>query len=660
MGHNRLSIFSCGGASAASCIPPAPRAAGNNAPPPIPSSAAKLDAKLAPLSPRRRAEFKSELDNWVKFAKKGKDGEPTENRTEAAERIATAEITQARQLDVSALKIRRLPARIDKVQTLVKLDASNNELQRVPKEIGDLRRLQCLDLSGNELTELPTSIGRLGRLTTLNVSCNHLWGLPDELEGLSNLRSLDAHQNQLSQVPASMGKLSKLREINLHKNRIWELPDAWNSLFKRLRQLDLSDNALQELPDAFRPGIETIEIRLQNNPIRTLPTSFRGFQPSSWFSEHELRNRAGTVVVHTENTGLRAGLAQDGRLFGIDEVELPLRAHERPPAPGQFEPDIGSVYSVLDYIREHGEPGQIEGIADVKLSAPQASFGAQLSSGPPDWTKPKPDTDAWLAEQAQIYANRHGAAPPAPPQPPQPQPVMADWADWKHTGLPASAAIQSRTAPPRFNFQLGPQAEQPPTHPASQTAMLPTEHRMPGSADINLIVQIAAQVLQARQPMPTPSPAPAQPTMRPPVTRESPLAESSPFVSGMSAAPGQSSPATPPWGASPFARAGTSAAASGARVPPTWVASTKAAEQQEEEQSIDESYQWGESYYGDTYSHQGYPSYNSGGHATNPPAYPVNYGNVQGYDAQRYDEPPPEEPKDFLTQIEEAMTRWMS
>lgn len=648
MGHNKLSILSCGGASAASCIPPAPRAAGNNAPHPISSRAAKLDAKLAPLTPRRRAAFKSELDNWVKFAKKDKDGEPTENRTEAAERIATAEIVQARELDVSALKIRRLPARIDKVQTLVKLNASNNELQRAPTEIGDLHRLQWLDLSGNQLTDLPTSIGRLGRLTHLNVSRNHLGSLPDELEGLSNLRSLDAHTNRLSQVPASMGKLSNLREINLHKNRIWALPDAWDALFRRLRQLDLSDNALQQLPAAFRPGMQTIEIRLQNNPIRTLPTRFRGFAPSGWFSEHELRNRAGTVVVHTQNTGLRMGLEQEGRLFGIDEIEHPLRAHERPPAPGEFEPDVGSVYSVLDYIREHGQPGQIEGIENVNLSAPQRPFGAPVSSGPPDWTKPKPATDAWLAEQAQIYANRHGAAPPAPPQQQAPQPAMADWAGWIHTGLPASAVTQSRTAAPRFNFRLGPEAEQPSMPPAAQAAMPHMAHQTAVGTDVDLIAQIAAQVLQARQPVPAPAPAPAQPTTQPPVMRQSPLAGSSPFVTGMSAAPGQSSPATPPWGASPFARA----AAGGARVPPSWIASAKAAEQ-EEEQSVDESYHWGESSYGDTYSHQGYPSYPSQG-------YPANDGNAQRYGSQRVDEPAPEEPTDFLTQIEEAMTRFMS
>ena len=667
MGHNKLSIFSCGGGSAANCIPPAPRAnngrtAYDDPPGPAPSRAARLDARLAPLTPRRRSAFKSELDNWVKFAKKGLDGEPTENRVEAAERIATAEITQARDLDVAALKIRRLPGRIDKLQPLVRLNASNNELQRLPKEIGDLRLLQSLDVSRNELRELPTTIGRLANLTHLNVSCNKLELLPDEFEELSNLRSLNAHTNQLSRVPASMGKLSQMKEINLHKNRLWALPDAWDALFKRLRQIDLSDNAVQQLPDGFRPGMQSIEIRLQNNPITSLPVSFGGFEYSHWLSDHEIRNASRRVFVHTENTGLRIGLVQEGRLppgRGIEAAELPLRARERPPAPGEFEADVGSVYSVLDYIREHGQPGQIEGIERVGLADANVGPGLQAPSGPPDWTKPKPATDAWLAEQAQAYANRHGAAPAPQAQQQPPQPIRSDWEIWTHAGLPGSAANNPRTAPPRFNFQLGPQEAQRTIQPATRNTMPQMAYQAPAGVDANLIAQIAAQVLQSQQPMAASTTTPLTPAMRQSVTRKSPLAEPSPFVTGMPVDSGQSSASTPPWGASPLARAGASTEADGARVPPAWIAPKKAAEPPEEE-SIGEGYQWGSSSYGDVYSQHGYRSYDAQRYPVNPPDYPVDSGNVDGYGARRYDEPPQEEPQDFLTQIEEAMTRFMS
>lgn len=660
MGHNKFSIFSCGGSHAASCIPPAPRpnhgrTAGNDGPQPVSSRAAGLDARLAPLSPRRRAAFRNELDNWAKYAKKDRMGEPTENRVEAAERIATAEITQARELDVSALKIRRLPARIDKLQALVRLNASNNELQRVPEEIGALYRLQSLDLSGNELHELPTSIGRLAQLTRLNVSRNHLARLPDELEGLSNLRSLDAHANQLSRVPASLGKLSQLKEINLHKNRIWTLPDAWDGLFKHLRQIDLSDNALQQFPEVFKPGIEPIEIRLQNNPIARLPVSFGGFEYASWLNDHELRNALRTIFVHTENTGLRRGLVQEGLLQpgrGIDAAQIPLRASERPAAPGELEADVGSVYSVLDYIREHGQPGQIEGIERVGLTEPPGPSGPNVSGGPPDWTKPKPETDAWLSEQAQAYANRHGAAPAAQPQlQPLQQPVSFDWAAWAHAGLPTAAATNPRTATPRFNFQLGPQPAQPAIQPRSQHTTPQMSHQTSAGVDAHLIAQIAAQVLHARQPTPAPTPVPVRPAMPKPVARPSPLAEPSPFVTGMGVGIGESSASTPPWGASPLANRRTSAAAGGARVPPAWIAPTKAADPPEE-QSIDEAYPWGSSSYGEVYSQQGY--------AMNPPGHAEDYRNADGYGSQHYDEPAREDPTDFLTQIEEAMTRFMS
>jgi hypothetical protein len=444
-------LIDCGCLGAVRSVPPTPRRndrAAREAHHDEPGSSRRFDraGPLDALSRRERAVFNNGLKTWA-----AEYGLPTENRDVAVDRLAKAADEGAVSVHLSGLGLRRLPIEIGMLQKTKVLDARNNDLQRLPKEIGNLHALRELGLQDNGLTKLPPEIGRLSTLTYLNLDANKLERLPDEIGDLTNLRTLSAEMNLLSQVPASMKNMPNLRELKLQNNQLWQLPSAWDELFHRLRSLDLSHNKLTELPTTFASPAKSMQLNLAHNPdLATLPKKFGGFEYGSSFENHTLRNYTRKIAVNTENTGIRRSLVQEGRLRpgrGIDPSDRPVRASERPPAVGEFEPDLGSDYSVRDYIREHGQSAQVIGLERVGHPelAPQADgLGPQ-----PPWTKP---VDAWLDERAQNYADRFGAPLPPPPAPVPPQPYAADWGAWPHVGLPG--LTPPAAAPRQFNFDM--------------------------------------------------------------------------------------------------------------------------------------------------------------------------------------------------------------
>jgi hypothetical protein len=444
----KLAFLNCGGARAANCVPPTPRRDDRAAPAAHHDEAGsprRFD-RAGPLDALNPRAFKDGLTSWATNY-----GRHTERRQEAVERLTKAADEGAGEVKLRGLGLRRLPAQIGVLKQTKALDAQNNDLQRLPIEIGHLRALHRLELQVNSLPELPPQLGRLTELTYLNLDQNALQRLPDEIEGLINLRTLSAKNNRLSQVPASMKNLPNLRELNLQHNQLWQLPGGWNELFHRLRRLDLSHNRLTELPVTFADPPNSINVDLAHNrSLASLPKNFGGFQYNSSFENHTLVNKSGKVRVNTENTGIRTALVQEGRLApgrGIDRSDRPLRASRRPPAAGEYEPNLGSVYSVDDYIREHGDPAQAigpEAVVRPDFAGRPDALGPQ-----PAWTKP---ADAWLQERAQNYAERFGAPLPTPAAPVPQEAYAANWGAWPHLGLPGLPAPAA--APRQFNFDM--------------------------------------------------------------------------------------------------------------------------------------------------------------------------------------------------------------
>lgn len=481
----KLGFLSCCDTRAADCAPPTSRRdhRGAHAAHPHEAESPRRFDRAGPLDALNSRAFKDGLKSWS-----ADYGIPTERRAEAVDQLIKAAEEGATQIAVPGLGLRRLPAQIGMFKQAKALDAQNNDLRRLPKEIGDMHSLHRLELQDNNLPSLPPELGRLTKLTQLNLDQNLLERLPDEIDGLINLRTLSAKNNLLSQVPASMKNLPNLRELDLQHNQLWQLPGGWNELFHRLRRLDLSHNKLTELPVTFADPARSIKMNLAHNrDLAALPTKFGGFEYSSAFENNTLVNHTQKIQVNTENTRIRAALVQEGRLRpgrGIEPSARPVRASLRPPAAGEFEPNLGSVYSADDYIREHGQPGQAIG-PDAGV---RPDFAAQPDVlGPqPAWTKP---TEAWIHERAENYGQRFGAPLPPPPAPVPLPAYTANWGAWPHIGLPGLTAPAA--APRQFNFDM----------PAA----------VPPNLDVhalaNLLIQLSGQPQAAAAPAPLAGPS---------------------------------------------------------------------------------------------------------------------------------------------------------
>ena len=81
-----------------------------------------------------------------------------EGDREAQQRIEEARREGARKLDLSDLKLTKLPESIESLTQLQRLNLHNNQLKKLPEAIASLTQLQGLELSNNQLTKLPEAI----------------------------------------------------------------------------------------------------------------------------------------------------------------------------------------------------------------------------------------------------------------------------------------------------------------------------------------------------------------------------------------------------------------------------------------------------------------------------------------------------------------------
>jgi len=123
------------------------------------------------------------------------------NWREALRRIEEARVSNARELDLSGLK-----------------------LEAVSESIAELSNLESLYLVNNRITAIPESIARLRNLVVLDLRNNLISLIPGFLSQLSNLRVLDLHGNHVTAIPESIATLKKLSGLYLHRNPGLEIP----------------------------------------------------------------------------------------------------------------------------------------------------------------------------------------------------------------------------------------------------------------------------------------------------------------------------------------------------------------------------------------------------------------------------------------------------
>lgn len=105
------------------------------------------------------------------------------------------------------------------------LDLSRLKLTRLPESVRNLRELEILGLENNQIRELPEWIGELSALKGIGLLGNQLRVLPQEIGLLRDLAVLLVPSNRLEKLPETLGRLN-LKELALMGNPKLGLPES--------------------------------------------------------------------------------------------------------------------------------------------------------------------------------------------------------------------------------------------------------------------------------------------------------------------------------------------------------------------------------------------------------------------------------------------------
>ncbi len=210
------------------------------------------------------------------------------SETEALHRIEAARKLGKPDLEITYLKLERLPDALFELSFLRTIVAHNNRLAALPEGLWGMARLEGLFLEFNRLTELPPEIALLSNLKVLSVTGNRLTTLPEAIfdtrleelylagnslkalpPGIGRLRSLRklyVGEAQLRSLPAELGALTELRALHVPNNLLTVLPRELEGL-SRLQVLNASGNRLTAIDPrlAALPSLRTLN--LSKNPL---------------------------------------------------------------------------------------------------------------------------------------------------------------------------------------------------------------------------------------------------------------------------------------------------------------------------------------------------------------------------------------------------------
>ena len=193
---------------------------------------------------------------------------------QAEQKIAVALQEGATKLDLSRMKLKKIPEEIANLTQLKELNLSDNQITEIPEEIANLTQLQTLYLSSNQITEILEAIANLTQLQTLYLSSNRITEIPEAIANLTQLQTLYLSSNQITELPYCLKYLLKLENFGLINNKITDLP-KWVGEFPALNRLGLGDvnggNPLDTLPDCIRRLKNINELWAESCRLKFLP-----------------------------------------------------------------------------------------------------------------------------------------------------------------------------------------------------------------------------------------------------------------------------------------------------------------------------------------------------------------------------------------------------
>jgi internalin A len=181
------------------------------------------------------------------------------------------------ELDLSNLKLSKLPKNIEQLVQLKKLDLSGNRFTHVPREVFQLCNLEDLNLEKNKLVKVDESIRQLSNIKKINLQNNQLLNLPDSLGSLENLEELWLCENRLITLPNAIGQLKKLKKLSIYNNQLTSLPDTLGGL-ESLEGFWIYENQLVGLPNSIGQLRNLKKFSVNNNQLTSLPDTLGGLE----------------------------------------------------------------------------------------------------------------------------------------------------------------------------------------------------------------------------------------------------------------------------------------------------------------------------------------------------------------------------------------------
>ena len=211
-----------------------------------------------------------------------------------------ADFPNLKALDLSGLRMEKLPIEIGLLTSLEQLILYSNGLESIPGEISQLTHLQYLNLRSNKVRDLIPiftlkklrrlilrnnfftkktfdQIERLAALEYLDVRRCGIIRLPNQIGYLTQLHTLEISGNNIRQLPETFGGLKKLTKLNLNQNAHLDWRQAFTQMAQlpQLTELDLRKHDLKELAPEIGQMKQIEILKLSSNFLHTLPQALK-------------------------------------------------------------------------------------------------------------------------------------------------------------------------------------------------------------------------------------------------------------------------------------------------------------------------------------------------------------------------------------------------
>ncbi|KXN80834.1 Adenylate cyclase, partial [Leucoagaricus sp. SymC.cos] len=205
--------------------------------------------------------------------------------------------TQLRDLRLSNMSMRKVPANLTAAKYLRRLDLASNYIKVRELEGGRLHKipeLRSLFLQNNILKDLPSTFANFQMLSTLNVSNNRLRAIPEVVMKITTLLDLDVSFNLIESLPENISDLYLLERFLFLGNSLTKIPDEFYEL-RYLTYVDCRRNQIGDLTIVMNlPRLKTLFA--DHNSIHLLDLSMGANLTTVDVSHNEITQVIGSLA----------------------------------------------------------------------------------------------------------------------------------------------------------------------------------------------------------------------------------------------------------------------------------------------------------------------------------------------------------------------------